>query len=88
MPNTLTAVLTSALAAPQVIQAATVYRPRIGRRSRGFMSASDAVAYEDGYMAYPAGRIQEPNTPASSGWFDAEAEELDRQADQRRSCDD
>ena len=52
------------------------------------MSASDAVAYEDGYMAYPAGRIQEPNTPASSGWLDAEAEELDRQADQRRSCDD
>lgn len=90
MPNTLTAVLTSALAAPQVIQAATVYRPRVGRTSRGFLSATDARAYEDGFMQYPALPVPCSGTPAATGWFDAdaEAEELDRQADQRRSCDD
>ena len=50
----MTDLLSSIRAMPQVIQAATVYRPCVGRTSRGFLSATDARAYEDGYLQYPA----------------------------------
>mgnify|MGYP000934341623 FL=1 len=84
----MTDLLSSIRAMPQVIQAATVYRPRVGRTSRGFLSATDARAYEDGYLQYPALPVPCSGTPAATGWFDAEHEEMDRESNLRAECDD
>jgi hypothetical protein len=85
----MTDLLSSIRSMPQVIQAATVYRPRVGRTSRGFLSATDAVAYEDGFMQYPALPVPCSGTPAATGWFDAEHEAMDRASHLRSAeCDD
>lgn len=84
----MTDLLSSIRAMPQVIQAATVYRPRVGRRSRSYLSASDVLAYEAGYLTFPGGDVPQVHTPAADGWFDAEAEHFDRLADMARGCDD
>lgn len=84
----MTDLLSSIRAMPQVIQAATVYRPRVGRTSRGFLSATDARAYEDGYLQYPALPVPCSGTPAATGWFDAEHEAMDRESNLRAECDD
>ena len=85
----LTDLLSSIRAMPQVIQTATVYRPRVGRTSRAFASASDAMSYEAGYLQYPGHPVPCSGTAASTGWFDAEHEAMDRASHLRSAeCDD
>lgn len=57
--------------------APAVFSARCGRR-RAYLSRADAMSYERGADAYPDGPIPTPNTPASSGWFDAEDLAIDR----------
>jgi hypothetical protein len=58
------------------VSRATIYRPRIGNRSRAFASMAAAIDYEDGYGAYPRETAAMASQgPARQGWLDAEREQ-------------
>lgn len=77
-----------------VIGGATVVRPRLGRRhGRCFSTERDALAYEDGFVAYRHGELcpWTAGSPAWRGWYDAAADwdaGEDARSDATRECDD
>ncbi len=65
--------------AEPLLSRAAWYTASCGRR-RTFQSEADMLAYERGYFAYWRREecMPHPNTPAGTGWIDAEMEDLDK----------
>lgn len=57
---------------PDVIARATVYRPRVGRKTRTFRSMAEAQQYEQGFEAYPSLPALDCSQAAITGYLDAE----------------
>ena len=58
------------------ISRATIYRPRVGNRSRIFTTMAAAIEYEDGFTAYPREIPgMSAQSPAAYGWLDADRDQ-------------
>jgi hypothetical protein len=53
------------------------HQAKLGRR-RTYLSLSDAIAYDDGFRAFPEPLQNAQHTPYRDGWLDAQDDLLDQ----------